>query len=64
MFSPSTQFFVDEKRMQLNLNTKVKVFHETISCFMKWPKKLYFMKSSERKVHSVSLPYVLKMFWC
>ena len=30
-------FFNDEKRKQWNLNTKVKVFHESISCFMKWP---------------------------
>ena len=30
-------FFIDDKYMQLNLDTKVKVFHESISCFMKFP---------------------------
>ena len=35
-------FFIDEKRTQWMLNTKVKVFHESISCFMKWPWKKNF----------------------
>ena len=30
-------FFIDEKRTQWMLGTKVKVFHEIISCFMKSP---------------------------
>ena len=30
-------FFIDEKHTQLNLDTKVKVFHESILCFMKCP---------------------------
>ena len=42
--------------MKWNLDTKVKVFHESISCFMKCSWNWYIMKCSERKFHSVSLP--------
>ena len=34
-FSLNTIFFINEKHTQWNLDTKVKVFHESISCFMK-----------------------------
>ena len=30
-------FFIDEKHMQWMLDTKVKAFHESNSCSMKWP---------------------------
>ena len=39
--------------MQWNLDTKTKVFHESISCFM--PLELYFMKCSEKKNITVYL---------
>ena len=34
-FSLNTIFFINEKHTQWNLETKVKVFHESISCFIK-----------------------------
>ena len=34
-FSLNTIFFINEKHTQWNLDTKVKVFHESILCFMK-----------------------------
>ena len=30
-------FIIDEKHTQRNLDTKVKGFHESMSCFMKCP---------------------------
>ena len=38
------------------LDSKVKVFHESISCFIEMTLNMYFMKCSERKFHSVSFP--------
>ena len=32
-----SRYLIDEKRTQGELNTKVKGFHETISCLMKCP---------------------------
>ena len=49
-------FFIDEKRTQQNLNTKLKVFHESILCFMKWPSKCIPWNVLEEKFHSASLP--------
>ena len=37
-------------------NTKVKVFHESISCFMKWLSNYISWNSLKEKLHSVSLP--------
>ena len=42
--------------MKWNLDTQVKVFHESISCFMTCSWNWYIMKCSERKFYSVSLP--------
>ena len=49
-------FFIDEKRTQWNLNTNVKLFHESISCFMKWPWNCISWNSLKEKFHSVSSP--------
>ena len=49
-------FFIDEKRTQLNLDTKVKVFHESISCFMNCPWNRTSWNALNGKLHSVSLP--------
>ena len=35
-FSVNTIFFTDEKHTEYNLDTKIKVFHESISCFKKY----------------------------
>ena len=37
LVSVNTIFFINEKSTQWSLNTKVKRFHESISCFMKCP---------------------------
>ena len=50
-------FFIDEKRTQWNLNTKVKVFHESISCFMKWPWNYISWNALKEKFRSVSFPW-------
>ena len=42
-------FCIDEKHTQWHWDTKVKVFHEM-------PRKLYFMKCSERKISQCTLP--------
>ena len=55
IFSLQTQFFIDEKHTQWMLDTKVKVFHESI-LFHETTLKLYFMKSSERKISHCILP--------
>ena len=34
-------FCIDEKNAQWMLDTKVKVFHESISCFMKHPETVF-----------------------
>ena len=39
------------------LDTKVKVFHEIISCFHEMTLKLYFMKCLERKISQCILPF-------
>ena len=39
------------------LDTKVKVFYESILCFMKMALKLYFMKCLERKISQCILPF-------
>ena len=39
------------------LDTKVKAFHECISCFMKWPWNCISWNASKEKFHSVSFPY-------
>ena len=38
------------------LDTKVKVFHESISCFMKWPWNCISWNALKEKFHSVSFP--------
>ena len=35
-FSVNTIFFIDEKHTEYNLDAKIKVFHESISCFKKY----------------------------
>ena len=36
-FFLQTYFFTEEKHRQRNLDSKVKVFHESISCFIIYP---------------------------
>ena len=55
-------FFIDEKCTKWNLNTMVKVFHESISCFMKWPWNCVSWNALKEKFHSVSLPWY--SFFC
>ena len=38
------------------LDTKVKVFHESNSCFMKWPWNCISWNALKEKFHSVSFP--------
>ena len=40
----------------MNLDTKVKVFHKSISCFMKCPWNCASWNALKEKFHSVSLP--------
>ena len=49
-------FFIDEKHTQWMLDTKEKVFHESISCFMKWPWNCISWNALKEKFHSVSFP--------
>ena len=48
LFSVNAICLIDEKHTQWNMDTKVKVFHESI-LFHETSLKLYFMKCSERK---------------
>ena len=50
-------FFIDKKHTQWMLDTKVKVFHESISCFMKWPWNCISWNALKEKFHSVSFPF-------
>ena len=56
IFSLQTHFFIDEKHAQWNLDTKAKVFHEIISCFMKCPWNFISWNALKENFHSVSLP--------
>ena len=49
-------FFIGEKHTQWMLDTKIKVFHESISCFMKWPWSCISWNALKEKFHSVSFP--------
>ena len=71
LFSVNKILFIDDKRKQWNLNTQVKVFHESISCFMKYPRNCISWNCLKEKFHSVSLPlwsYISRdlsqQFWC
>ena len=55
-------FCIDEKNAQWMLDTKVKVFHESISCFMKWPWNYISWNALKEKFHSVSFPLVRKIY--
>ena len=55
-------FFIDEKHTQWMLDTKVKVFHESISCFMKWPWNCISWNALKEKFHSVSFPLPTHFF--
>ena len=56
-------FLVDyEKYTQWNLDTKVKVFHESISCFMKCSWNCISWNALKEIFHSVSLPSE-HLFW-
>ena len=50
-------FCIDEKCTQWNLNTKVKVFHESISCFMKCPER-----KISQCIHPLRIP-LESCFW-
>ena len=54
-------FFIDEKHTQWMLGTKVKVFRESISCFMKSAWNCILWNALKEKFHSVSFP--LHFFW-
>ena len=49
-------FFIDEKHTQWMLDTKVKVFHESILCFTKWPWNCISWNLLKEKFQSVSFP--------
>ena len=49
-------FFIDEKHAQWMLDTKVKVFHDSASCFMKWPWNCISWNALKEKFHSVYFP--------
>ena len=49
-------FFNDEKQTQWNLDAKAKVFHDSISCFMKYPWNYISWNALKENFHSVSLP--------
>ena len=55
-FSVNTIFVIDEKHTQWNLDTKAKVFDESISCFMKCPCSCISWKALKEKFQSVSFP--------
>ena len=55
-FSTNTIFFIDEKHTQWNLDTKVKVFHQSILCFMKYPWNCTSWNTLKEIFHSVSFP--------
>ena len=57
-----TLFFTDEKQTQWNLDTKVKVFHESISYFMKCSWNCISWNAFKEKFRSVSLP-LRKKLW-
>ena len=50
------KFFIDVKRTQWMLGTKAKVFHESISCFMKSPWNCISWNALKERFHSVSFP--------
>ena len=50
-------FFIDEKCMQWNLNTKVKVFHGSIWCFMKWLWNCISSNALKKKVSQCILAF-------
>ena len=50
-------FFIDEKHTQWTLNTKVKLFHESNSCFMKLPWNCISWNALKEKFHGVSFPF-------
>ena len=56
-------FFIDEKHTQWMLDTKVKVFHESILCFMKWPWNCISWNALKEKFHSVSFPLYIHFFF-
>ena len=61
-FFVNTIFFIDEKNTQWNLDTKVKVRHESFSYFMKYPWNCISCNALKEKFHSVSLPLDLTLF--
>ena len=52
------RFFYRQETDTMKLATKIKVFRESISCFMNVPYTA-FHKCSEKKFHSLFLPLVL-----
>ena len=55
-------FFNDEKHTQWNLDTKVKIFHESISCFMKCPWNC-FHEMLWKENFSFILPFLTHIKW-
>ena len=51
-------FFIDENHYAI-LDTEVKVFHESISYFMKWPWNCISLNALKEKFHSLSFPLKL-----
>ena len=56
-FPENTIFFIDEKNTQWTVDTKAKVFHESISCFMRWPRNCISWNALKKKFQSVSFPW-------
>ena len=55
--------FIDEKHTEWMLDTKVKVFHESISCFMKWPWNCISWNALKEKFQCI-LPLRKSIFLC
>ena len=56
------RFGIFAMNTQWMLDTKVKVFLESNSCFMKWPWNCISWNDLKEKFHSVSFPLKLVLF--
>ena len=54
--------FFNEEHTQWDLDTKVKVFHKSISCFMKCPWNFISWNALKEQFHSVFLPLMNNMY--
>ena len=56
IFSLRTHLFIDKKHTQWNLDTKLKAFHESTSCLMKYPSNSISWNALRETFHSLSFP--------